>query len=88
MVMVSIRVSEETHQRLRAIARREQRPMSSVADEAVRAYEKELRWEAAESAVARLKDNPAEWQDYQADVDLWDTTSSDGLDEVEGDRLA
>lgn len=80
--MVSIRVSEATHQRLREIARREHRPMSSVAEEAVRAYEKEQRWQAAETAMARLRQDHDERKDYQAEAELWDATSSDGLDEL------
>ena len=82
MSMVSIRVSETTHRRLREIARREHRPMSSIADEAVRAYEKEQRWRIAEEAMARLRQNRTEWTDYQAEADQWETTSVDGLNEL------
>ena len=82
MSMVSIRVSETTHQRLREIARREHRPMSSVADEAVRVYEKEQRWRAAEEGMARLRQSPEEWKDYLAEAESWESTSVDGLDEL------
>ncbi len=79
MRTVSIRVSEETHQRLRELAHREARPISTVADEAVRAYEKGRRWRAAEEAMARLRQDPSTWEDYQAEAALWDATSADGL---------
>ncbi|MEJ7900854.1 MAG: hypothetical protein WKF63_03360 [Thermomicrobiales bacterium] len=82
MNMVSIRVSHETHQRLQEIARREHRPMSSIAGEAVRIYEKEQRWRAAEVAMARLRENPDEWKNYQAEAAAWDSTSTDGLDDL------
>lgn len=82
MSMVSIRVSRETHHQLQEIARREHRPMSSVAGEAVRAYEKELRWRAAEEAVARLREQPDEWREYEEDAAAWDVTSADGLEDL------
>lgn len=82
MRTVSIRVSEETHQRLRKLSRREARPIGIVAEEAVRTYEKEQRWRAAEEAMARLRQNPDEWKDYQAESARWDTTSADGLDDL------
>lgn len=56
--------------------------MSSVAGEAVRAYEKEQRWRAAEEAMARLRQDPDEWRDYQAEAAAWDVTSADGLEDL------
>lgn len=82
MPTASIRVSAETHRRLRALAAHEHRPMSSIAEEAVRAYEKERRWRAAEAAMTQLRQNPVDWTEYQAETGLWDTTSADGLNDL------
>lgn len=86
MGTVSIRVSEATRQRLRQIAAREHRSMRSVADEAVRAYERDQRWRAAEEAMARLRADPEEWKDYQAEASRWDVTSTDELGELSYDH--
>jgi predicted transcriptional regulator len=82
MGMVSIRVSRDTHERLRELADREHRPMSSVAESAVRTYEKEQRWIAAEAAMARLQANPDAWHEYLEEAEAWDATLLDGLDEL------
>lgn len=56
--------------------------MGSVADEVVLDDEKEQRWRAAEEAMARLRQNPDEWRDYQEEAAAWDATSADGLDDL------
>jgi len=56
--------------------------MGSVADEVVLDDEKEQRWRAAEEAMARLRQNPDEWRDYQEEAAAWDITSADGLDDL------
>jgi cbb3-type cytochrome oxidase subunit 3 len=43
--------------------------MSSDVDDTVRAFEKERRWRAAEEAMARLRENPDEWAEYQAEAE-------------------
>jgi predicted DNA-binding protein len=82
MAMTSIRVSQATHERLRHLADQQDRPMSSIADEAVMAYEKEQRWRAAEAAMARLQADPDAWSDYMAESEAWDSTLNDGLDDL------
>lgn len=81
MGATSIRVSAETHRRLRELARRQARPISAVADEAVRAYEKEQRWQAAEAAMARLRQDPVALAEYEAEAARWDGTATDGLED-------
>lgn len=44
--------------------------------------EKELRWHAAEAAMSHLRENPIEWESYQAEAELGDATSADGLDDL------
>lgn len=80
MAMVSIRVSKETQDILRDIAEQEHRPMSTITDEALRAYRKEFLWRRAEADYTRLAANEKEFREYQEEIALWDSTSSDGLD--------
>lgn len=80
MALVTIRVSRETRALLHEIAARERRPMSAITDEALRAYQKELLWRRAEAGYARLAANEDRFREYQDEIALWDTTSSDGLD--------
>jgi len=82
MPMVSIRVSHDTHERLRHLAEEQDRPMSSIADEAVRVYEREQRWRAAEAAMARLRADPDAWSDYMDESAAWDGTLTDGLEDL------
>ncbi len=79
MVSVSIRISEETHQRLQALSQSEHRPISRIAEQAVELYERERRWQEAEAAMARLRAKPEEYEDYLQEAAAWDTTLNDGL---------
>ncbi len=80
MAFVSIRGSRETREMLRQIAAQEHRPLSAIVDEAARAYRKELLWRRAESDYARLAENEERFREFQDEIALWDSTSSDGLD--------
>lgn len=80
MAMVTIRVSQETETLLREIAERERRPLSAIMHDAVTAYRTELLWRRAEADYARLAANEEQFREYQAEIALWDMTSSDGLD--------
>ena len=82
MALISIRVSRETHERLRHLADQQDRPMSSIADEAVRTYEKEQRWRAAEAAMARLQSDQNAWSGYLDESAAWDGTLTDGLEDL------
>jgi predicted transcriptional regulator len=76
---ISIRISEAAHERLRAIAQDEERPLSKIAEDAIAAYERERRWQKAETAMARVLREPDAAADYLAEVEEWDGTLMDGL---------
>lgn len=50
---------------------------------AVEKYQQEKFWREMEDSLAKLKADPAAWQDYQDEIALWDTTSGDGLENEE-----
>lgn len=56
--------------------------MTDGMNEAGRVDEKERRWRDAEASMDRFRDNPIDWEHDQAEADLWDTTSVDGLDDL------
>ncbi len=78
--MVRMCISKEARDVLREIAEWEHRPMSKIMDEALRAYRRELLWRRAEAGYARLAADDERFRDYQEEIALWDSTSSDGLD--------
>lgn len=80
MALVSIRVSRETATLLHDIAARKHRPMSAIVHDGATAYRNELLWRRAEAGYARLAANEDRFREYQDEIALWDTTSSDGLD--------
>lgn len=80
MTIVRVYISSETRDVLREIAEMEHRPMSTIMDEAVEAYRRELLWRRAEAGYARLAAGDERFRDYQDEIALWDSTSSDGLD--------
>lgn len=65
---------------LRGIAEGEHRPMSTIMDEALRVCRREFLWRRAEADDARLAVDQEAFEEYQDEIALWDSTSSDGLD--------
>ena len=82
MESLTIRVSRSTHGRLRELADKSGETMAEIVDRAVRNYQKEQFWAECHAAYAALRADPAAWADFQSEVELWDTTSSDGLEDL------
>lgn len=61
----TIRVSEETRDRLASIADSTGRPMTRVLDEAVEALERKLFFDAFNSRYQELRDDPAAWSEIE-----------------------
>lgn len=75
----TVRVNDELHATLRALAAEEHRSIGEVIAAAVRRYEAEQFWAGVAADFERLRANPAAWADYQAELALWDRTAGDGL---------
>lgn len=54
--------------------------MSTIMDGALRAYQREGLWRRADADYARLAVDQEAFEEYQDEIALWDSTSSDGLD--------
>ncbi len=79
--MATVRVESKVHATLRALAAAEQRSISQVIEEALDRYQKEKFWQAMHEGFARLRANPAAWDEYRAEAALWDSASGDGLED-------
>lgn len=75
-----VRVGSALHTRLRTIAEAERRPIGQVIEDALGQYERQKFWQGVADDFARLKADPAAWQDYQDEVMAWDTSAGDGLE--------
>lgn len=63
----TLRVSEETRERVASLATRTGRHMQSVVDEAVAAYERDLFWREFIAGYERLADDEEAWRGVQAE---------------------
>lgn len=79
MSTVSIRIPVHTHTKLRELASAQQKAISDVLSAAVEAYQQDQFWKEAETAYARLNADPEAWQEWQREIDRFDSTVADGL---------
>lgn len=76
----SIRVSRQTHEKLKEIADKEHRALGEIVDEAIAQYRERQFWQDARKAYTRLREDPDEWQAYKDELAAWDATLMDGLE--------
>ncbi|MDQ3539377.1 MAG: ribbon-helix-helix protein, CopG family [Chloroflexota bacterium] len=81
--MATVRVEKKLHDTLRELAKSEHRPIGKVIEDAVAKYEKDKFWKEMHEGFARLRADPVAWKEYQDDAAVWDTMSSDGLENEE-----
>lgn len=77
--MATVRVEPRLHATLQSLSTEERRPIGQVIEDAVDRYQREKFWTAMHEGFARLRADPEAWEEYQAEVALWDSTSEDGL---------
>lgn len=75
-----MRVSDETHARLVALAAATGRRMQTVVDDAVAAYETNEFWRSFADGYNRLADDPTEWAAVSAERGAEASALHDGLD--------
>lgn len=80
MPATSIRVSRVTQQKLKEIAQKEQKSIGAVVDDFVTDYERKAFREQMQADFRALRGDPAAWNEYRAETELWDQTAGDGLD--------
>ena len=63
----TVKISDETHQRLVNLANSTGRRMQSILEDAVAAYEANAFWTSVNTGYDRLAGNPARWGEVEAE---------------------
>jgi hypothetical protein len=75
----NIRITPRSKAVLRALAKKDGKPMQAVLDEAIEHYRRDRFLDEVNAAYAALRKNSKAWKAEQAERALWDRTLSDGL---------
>jgi phage terminase large subunit-like protein len=75
-----VRVSEQSHHRLRELAAQSGESMQTVLEKALEQYRRQQFWKELDVAYAALASDPEAMAEYQAELAIWDCTLMDGLD--------
>jgi hypothetical protein len=76
----TIRIDPVSHASLAQIAKAKQIPLSEALARAVEAYRRDVFFEALAAGYRALRADPKAWAEETAERELWETTSSDGLE--------
>lgn len=86
MATTVVRVDERVHAKLREWSEEQKKSIGQVVAELVENQEKERFWAEMRAGYDRLRADPEAWQEYKEEIDLWDSTSMDGLDDAPPDE--
>ena len=76
-----MRISSRSAQILKKIAKQKGESLQQVLDEAVEEHRRTLILKEANSAYARLKNDPALWDEKKLERGLWAVTLADGQED-------
>ena len=76
----TVRISEQSHHRLRELAAQSGEPMQAVLDKALEQYRRQRFWEEMNAAYAVIQNDPEALAAEKEELALWETTLMDGLD--------
>ena len=77
---MSVRLDRATYDRLVELAREAEMPLARLIARAIDVYDRVTMAEESNAAYTRLRQDPAAWADWQAELAPWDATLLDGLD--------
>jgi hypothetical protein len=75
-----VRISPHAHELLRRLAEEESESMQAVLDKAIERYRRERFLRAANDDYATLQRDPKAWKQELQEREVWEGTSSDGLE--------
>lgn len=81
MDTTTIRITRETHEKLREIAEKEHASLRTIVDRLIDQYEEEQFRRAVHESFRGLREDPVEWEAYREMVRPWDATLLDGLED-------
>lgn len=76
----TVRVSDDTHARLAALATSTGRKMQTVLQEAIETYEAAVFWKAFNDGYTRLANDPGAWAEIQDERAVQQRALSDRID--------
>lgn len=76
-----IKISPQTHERLRRLANEQHRPMGEIVTDLLDRYEHGEFWREVNESVNRLRQDPAAWRSYKDEIALLEGGSMDGLEQ-------
>ena len=79
----TVRISTQSHHRLRELAAQDGEPMQAVLDKALEQYRRQKFWEEMTTAYAAIQNDPEALAAEKEELALWETTLMDGLDPEE-----
>lgn len=77
----SIRVSQETHEKLKELAANEHQALGDMIDRLMDTYQQQAFRRAVHESFRGLREDPAEREAYLIDMAAWDGTLMDGLED-------
>lgn len=78
--MAQLRISKETHELLRELARQEDASMQGVLDKALAEYQKNRFFDSLDTAFGALKANPKSSKEDEYERSVWANTLLDDID--------
>jgi hypothetical protein len=81
MLESSIAISPIAHANLIKLAETVGEPVQDVLDQAIEQYRRQVFFNQADQAYAKLKSDPALWQEELAERRVWDVTLLDGIED-------
>lgn len=78
--MSQVRVSENTHEALRSLSRKEGKSMQDIIDKAIEYYRRRSFLRGLSDDFQALTADPEAWREHQSEMALWDNTWRDGLE--------
>lgn len=77
----TVRVTDQTHAVIRAIAEDTGEPMQDIIAKAVEMYRRQRILERTNAAYAALRSDPDRWQEECDEREIWDITAADGIED-------
>jgi hypothetical protein len=75
----TVRISEDAQRLLRWLSDKEGRSMHAVLRSALEVYRRQRFLEEMNASYAELRSDARSWDEWSAEVSVWDRTLSDGL---------
>lgn len=82
----TIRISKETYESAKSIARKKNEKIQTVVEDALKDYTKKQFFEELNASFARLKSNSELWAEEEKERHEWDAAIRDGLEDDNGNQ--